>query len=186
MNWIQTYTGQKFNLMEPDPETVNIEDIAHALSMQCRFNGHLVPFYSIAEHCWHMSYQVSAALAVHALMHDASEAYVCDVPRPLKDILQPAYGEREDAVQKAIYKAFSLPGRTPEERAVIKVADDRMLITERNQLFGPSPHTYHWEVKMPPYDLKLRALRPEIAEELFLGRWAQLYEPPKNAQLPIL
>lgn len=85
--WIVTYSGNKFNVFNPNSSSVNIEDIAHALAMCTRFNGHLKHYYSIAEHCWHMSYLVEPQFALAALMHDAAEAYLSDIPRPIKGLL---------------------------------------------------------------------------------------------------
>jgi len=82
--WIQTISGRKFPLAEPDPNQIDIEDIAHALSMLCRFNGHCTQFYSVAEHSMHVSHEISNDLALAGLLHDAAEAYLGDVPSPLK------------------------------------------------------------------------------------------------------
>src|SRR5689334_14267678 len=87
-DWIRTYTGRKFYLFDSGPEDVEIEDIAHALSMQCRYNGHVQRFYSVAEHSCYVSAIVAAEMgnakydinvALWALLHDASEAYLGDV-----------------------------------------------------------------------------------------------------------
>ena len=91
--WIQTYTGGKFHLLAPRQEEINIVDIAHALSMMCRFTGHVRRFYSVSEHSWHASYLVPKQDALWALLHDASEAYMADMNRPLKHFtaIGPAY-----------------------------------------------------------------------------------------------
>ncbi|HKK06533.1 MAG TPA: hypothetical protein VKA50_11875 [Gammaproteobacteria bacterium] len=87
MSWILTYTGRRVDLLDPDPATIEPEDIAHALSNMCRFNGHCRHFYSVAEHSWHVALLVSRENALQGLMHDAAEAYVADITRPLKPYL---------------------------------------------------------------------------------------------------
>ena len=88
--WITTYTGQHFYPLDPRPHEVNMLDIAHALSMICRFNGHTQFFYSVAEHSIRCAYHAHEQwpdrieLQLAALLHDASEAYLCDIPRPVK------------------------------------------------------------------------------------------------------
>ena len=99
MSWMQTYTGLKFDPTKPNIEMINVMDIAHALSLQCRFNGHCLYFYSIAEH----SVRVSKFLRkkkdrLWGLLHDASETYVGDLIRPVKELL-PKYNEIEEEVQ---------------------------------------------------------------------------------------
>jgi hypothetical protein len=87
MGWTQTYNGHKFDPMNVGLETIDINDIAHALSLLCRFNGHIKELYSVAQHCVLMSEQVEPKYAFHALLHDAAEAYVSDVPRPFKPLI---------------------------------------------------------------------------------------------------
>ena len=83
-DWIQTFTGRAFYVLDPRPEDVDIEDIAHALSMQCRFAGHCREFYSVAQHSVTASWLVPPEDALWGLLHDAAEAYVVDLPRPIK------------------------------------------------------------------------------------------------------
>src|ERR1700757_1336901 len=82
--WIQTFSGKRFSLLEPQPDQICIEDIAHALSLQARFTGHVKYHYSVAQHCWYASQIVAPEFALEALMHDASEAYIGDMSRPMK------------------------------------------------------------------------------------------------------
>src|SRR5665811_1025646 len=87
-NCIRTFTGIYMNVFEPTPEMISIEDIAHALTMQCRFGGHLPDFYSVAQHSLNCSYLIdNPKLKLTALLHDASEAYLLDIPRPIKNNL---------------------------------------------------------------------------------------------------
>jgi hypothetical protein len=130
--WIQTFTGRAFHYEDPQPEDVHIEDIAQALSKQCRFAGHTTRFYSVAEHSVLVSKQfVNPELRMLGLLHDATEAYVLDLPKPLKSLL-PAYKDYEDRLWRVIAAKFNLPVEIPAE---IHEIDLRMLITERPQLF---------------------------------------------------
>lgn len=123
-DWIRTYTGKKFYLFDSGPDDVDIEDIAHALSMQCRYNGHVQRFYSVAEHSAYVSAIVAAEMgnakydinvALWALLHDASEAYLGDVSRPLKHQPEMArYRENEKRVMGIIAAKFGLQGPEPE------------------------------------------------------------------------
>src|SRR5271156_4912831 len=80
--WIQTFTGKKFYPFNPKPQDIDIRDIAHALSNICRFTGHTKRFYSVAEHSRNVAKLVPAHMKLQALLHDASEAYLCDIARP--------------------------------------------------------------------------------------------------------
>ena len=95
MCWIQTYTGRKFHPLRPRVAEVDVRDIAHALSLKCRFGGHCRVFYSVAEHSVRVSRVLEAKgreLAVWGLMHDAGEAYLPDVGRPVKSFLRVGEG----------------------------------------------------------------------------------------------
>jgi uncharacterized protein len=134
-DWMQTYTGLAFWPLDPRADEIRILDIAQALSKLCRYGGHCVRFYSVAEHCVHVASQAPDHLKLAALMHDASEAYVIDVPRPLKSWL-PGYKEIEERVEKAIAGRFNLPSPLPEE---IKRLDERIIEDERMQAMSEPP-----------------------------------------------
>lgn len=172
MSWIQTYTGQVFEPLNPKPHSINLEDIAHALSMICRFNGHTKRFYSVAEHCVRMSEEVAEGLEIHALLHDAAEAYVSDVARPIKPLLGP-FHNIEEGILQAIYQYFSLDC-PPEAEQSIKTADLRMLATERQQLMVI--HTPEWDClrDIDPYDITLECWDPDKAEILFKEQFHNL------------
>jgi hypothetical protein len=138
-DWMQTYSGRRFYPMNPRPSEIDPVDIAHALSLLCRYGGHVDRFYSVAEHCVLMSNAVAPEHALAALLHDATEAYVCDVPRPLKAYLD-AYREIEDHVWAAIAIRFGLALELPAE---VKQADTRILLTERAALM---PRAERWPV----------------------------------------
>jgi len=132
--WSQTAHGRMFFPMDPRPEEVHIDDIAHALALQCRFGGSCSRFYSVAEHCVHMARAVSPENAMWALLHDASEAYIVDVPRPIKKHLA-GYSSIEQRIMFAVCDKFGLPRTMPRE---VKQADDAILLAEADQIMGPS------------------------------------------------
>jgi len=105
--WIQTISGKKFPLEEPDPSRIDIEDIAHALSLLCRFNGHCTKFHSVAEHSVHVSHEIAQDLALVGLLHDAAEAYLGDMPSPLKKKLS-QFSEFEHKMEVAIAERFGI------------------------------------------------------------------------------
>jgi uncharacterized protein len=127
---ILTHSGLTFNLLEPDPDLIEIEDIAHALSHICRFTGHTRVFYSVAEHSVRASQCVPPEFAMEALLHDAAEAYIGDVSSPLKAQLH-EYRNIEFKLEQAIRQRFGLP---PKQSPCIKQADLTMLATEKRDL----------------------------------------------------
>ena len=109
-DWIQTYSGIAFFPMEPDPELILLPDIAHALSNQCRFSGHVRKFYSVAQHCVEVANLLKVQpphIQLAGLLHDASEAYLVDLPKPLKRKM-PDYVTVEKGMMEAISKRFGL------------------------------------------------------------------------------
>lgn len=133
--WMETFTGRKFWPLDPSAEDVCIEDIAHALSLICRFGGHVREFYSVAQHSCYVADIVFAREPQHALvalMHDAAEAYTGDVVRPIKRG-NPVYGAAEAAVWSCIAKRFGLPVELP---AVVKWADNVVLWNEHAQIMN--------------------------------------------------
>lgn len=131
---ILTSTGRYFYFDKPDPQTVDIQDIATALSRICRFTGHTHQPYSVAQHSVYVSYLVPKEYALQGLLHDAAEAYLGDVSSPLKQML-PEYKVIERHVEQAICVRFGLPFPLHPS---IKQADLRMLVTEKRDLM-PKP-----------------------------------------------
>lgn len=127
---ILTHSGLTFNLLEPDPYLIEIEDIAHALSHICRFTGHTRVFYSVAEHSVRASQCVPPEFAMEALLHDAAEAYIGDVSSPLKAQLH-EYRNIEFKLEQAIRQRFGLPAK---HAPCVKQADLIMLATEKRDL----------------------------------------------------
>ena len=169
--WLQTYSGGCFDPIEPDPATIVLEDIAHALSNQCRFSGHCSTFYSVAQHSLLCSCAVDASVAAWGLLHDASEAYLVDLPRPLKRYTQLGvhYENIEGAVMGAICRRFGLHVVMPE---AVRDADRRLLATEQRDLMAPPPRP--WEPMPAPFSAKILPVGPEAAKALFLSRAAAL------------
>lgn len=127
---IMTGRGEYFDLLNPVPEMVNIKDIAFALSRVCRFGGHCISFYSVAQHSALACRLAAPQLKLEALLHDASEAYLGDVPQPLKRLL-PDYREIERSVSRIIRQAFRLP---LDESPEVKAIDRRLLALEAASL----------------------------------------------------
>ena len=138
MQHITTYTGQDFTPLAPDAKLIHIEDIAHALSLMCRANGHFVCFYSVAQHSINCANEakargLSAKVQLACLLHDASEAYLSDITRPVKQHL-PQYREIENHLQAMIYDKFLGSHLSDEEAICIKQIDNDILICEFNAL----------------------------------------------------
>lgn len=134
-DWIQTFSGRQFWPLDPKPEDFDVVDIAHALGQLCRFNGHCVRFYSVAEHSVHIARQAPASLKLTALLHDAAEAYLADVPRPVKRFLV-GYADLEHGIEQALAIRYGLSWPWAAE---IRELDNRMLATEKAQAMAPEP-----------------------------------------------
>ncbi len=143
-HWIQTFSGLAFDLAEPTPDMVAVEDIAHSLSLLCRYTGHCAWFYSVAQHSILVSEIVAATeprLALAALLHDAEEAYVGDWSSPLKAVIRSGASyalNAERAARSAVERRFGLTLELAD-RGTIKAADLVALVTEKRDLFGPAP-----------------------------------------------
>lgn len=160
-NWISTYSKKRFDVFNPDPEQICIEDIAHGLALKCRFNGQCNEFYSVAQHCVLMSIWNLPGPAEWRLMHDASEAYLPDMPRPIKQNL-PGFQILEDNILKIISRKFHLSLYNKEE---VKEADDILLATEARDLMGDPQD---WELNIAPYHVKIHPWSWQTAERAFL------------------
>lgn len=177
-DWIQTFTGLSMFPLDPRLEEITIEDIAHALSNICRFTGHVRTFYSVAEHSVRVSWACEIENAMWGLLHDASEAYLSDISRPMKRTSDfgKLYMEAEQVLMSTICAKFGLP---PECPADVKLSDNRMLVTEKRDLLGPCNR--QWEkqdVAVKPYEGRIIPQSPETAERLFLERFRQIGTKP--------
>jgi hypothetical protein len=160
-DWMQTYTGGAFWPLDPRPADIRIADIAGALSKLCRFGGHCSKFYSVAEHCVLMAERAPRELQLTALMHDASEAYLVDVPRPIKRYLT-NYAEIESNLERMISERFGLQFPLPDE---IKSLDNAILADERDQAMALPPQD--WRLPEPPLGVTLRFWLPADAAYQF-------------------
>lgn len=131
MSYITTYTGKHFDPTNPDITRVDILDIAHALPLICRGNGHVKTFFSVGQHCINAAkeaalrgYSPRAILA--CLLHDAGECYMSDVPRPFKQVL-PFYIEAENRLLDLVYEKFLGSPLTEEEQQQVKSVDNDLL-----------------------------------------------------------
>jgi 5'-deoxynucleotidase YfbR-like HD superfamily hydrolase len=163
---VVTYSGRRINLLDPQPEQIELVDIAHALAHLARFNGHTRTFYSVADHSIRVAEQMPAPLRLVGLMHDATEAYLGDVVRPLKRIL-PGYIALEKSMWTAIALRFGLPLEMP---AAVRFADRVLVATELRDLLVPDEHAG----AAAPYarhlmlEDRIHPLTSQEAEDVFL------------------
>lgn len=172
MSYIRTFTGRLVDPVHLKVDDICIEDIAHALSNQCRFSGHVRRFYSVAEHSVRVMKKCSLD-PLSALLHDASEAYLVDLPRPLKYHPQFAfYKEVEAHVEGCIATKFGLL-RLKEVADEIHIADKRWLATEMAELMNRQDAPLPFE-PYPDYGSVRLGMSPMAAEKWFLGNYNAL------------
>jgi hypothetical protein len=193
MSWIQTYSGQKFYPCNPDPEAVRIVDIAHALSMICRFAGNVKTFYSVGQHCvytadWLLCHFESKKghglsknqirqIALLGLLHDAAEAYMGDIPRPVKAQFREAKAI-EDRLLRVILSVVA-PSVSPEftDRvwSYVTAADNTMLGAEARDLFnGGCVEDWNLCIGILPADTVVVPCGHDRAEAMFLEMYYRL------------
>lgn len=173
--YIETRSGIHFHFLDPKPEEINIADIGFALANQCRFNGHCHRFYSVAEHSVLVASLVPEEYKLAALLHDASEAYLSDIPSPIKEYL-PEYHELESRVQDRVFHRFDVLyslGYHPE----IKKADRQQLRTEAYNLLPSRGEDWEmWKDDKPDFKdgRKPMCLAPSDAFGLFMSVFENL------------
>lgn len=131
--WTQTHMGKRFYPLDPRVEDIELFDIAWSLSMQCRFAGHTSRFYSVAEHSIYVSDFCSPKNKLAGLLHDATEAYLTDIPSPIKSLI-PKFTELQDKLYKVIAEKFKLPQEIPEE---VHLIDKKIVHDEAIKLLIP-------------------------------------------------
>jgi hypothetical protein len=167
-DWMQTISGGQFWPLDPRPEEIHLEDIAHSLSMICRFNGHCNRFYSVAEHCVLVSSIVPNEYKAWALLHDASEAYIADIVRPAKRFIE-GYKDIEKNIMRSVCVRFGLD---PVEPECVKIADQSILADEADQVMGPKPKD--WFLPYAPSGQTINFLCSQKAKALFLSKASDL------------
>ncbi len=174
--WMGTYTGRRFFPLDPRAEDVDIRDIARGLSMTCRYAGQVKRFYSVAEHCYHVSVHVDQQFAREGLLHDSSEAYIGDMIRPLKH--QPEMQEfrrAEASIEYAVTERFGL--RAVAAHEPVKEIDNRILVDEIMAL-SACPEYYLVSPGLgdvAPLGIELSCWSPTQAEKMFLHRYEELF-----------
>lgn len=159
--WMLTAYGTEFYPSRPTIEEINIDDIAHSLSNVCRWGGHCRKHYSVAQHSC-LVYDLVCKMTerpevrLYALLHDASEAYLSDITRPVKSLLLD-YRWLEQAVMEVIKRKFHLFQIGPEGYDIVKHADNILLVTERRDLLPRT--TRQWEI-LQYYDPLPEVIRP--------------------------
>lgn len=147
MSYITTYTGKHFDPSQPDRDRLDIRDIAHALSLICRSNGHVKTFFSVGQHCIHCALEAEARgysphLTLACLLHDASECYLSDVPRPIKENM-PQYRAVEERLLGQVYIKYLGTALTDAEEKLVKRIDGDMLYYDilylLNEKIQPEP-----------------------------------------------
>ena len=169
--WIQTYTGRAFNALNPDPKTVDIFDIAHGLALACRWTGHVRFHYSVGQHSVLVSQIVPPRDALWGLLHDASEAYLTDMARPIK-VKMPQYYDIEKKLMAAVCEHFCLPREMPD---TVRWADDVLLCSEARDLLPPCERPWSVASQMPTE--RVARIRPWpiwYTEYRFLKQYARL------------
>lgn len=183
-DWMQTLTGRMFFPLDPRQDEIDVRDIARGLAMRCRYSGQITEFYSVAEHSVIVSYAVAnedPSAAREALLHDATEAYLGDMIRPLKSSM-PTFCAAEDQLEAVIFARFGVEP-TPETRAVVKRADNRILIDER-QVRTQAPAKWHGLDGLEALGVQIHALHWQEAEHLWMQRFVELF--PEEFKAPTL
>jgi hypothetical protein len=173
--YLTTYTGRKFFPLNPEPHQIDIEDIARGLSKICRFCGQIKDFYSVAEHSIEVMHLVPHELKLAALLHDASEAYISDIPSPLKRQLED-YQKVEGLVEMAIDSKFGISWEDPSYWEIVKWADTFMVKVELLRFHGPEVYNQWFGEPTPDvlaYDRPL-GLRHDLAFIVFLRAFNEL------------
>ena len=200
--WIRVRSGRTVNPLTATPEDIELEDIAHALAMMCRFNGHSEIFYSVAAHSVMVSYLMAAslhsqnvsdpALVMWALLHDAAEAYLADIPTPLKrhtwmrfsheDLLE-KFGVSEARLLNVIVQALAptILDRYPVEPVAVKHPDMQALKAEAIAFMGGVETANAWgleSIEVPKrftIDKRIASVAaPEHARQMFINRFREL------------
>ena len=170
--WIRTYSGGKFYVLDPRAQDIRIKDIAHSLSLICRFTGHVKSFYSVAQHSVEVSTICDPADALWGLLHDATEAYIGDLNRPLKHTPEMVrFRTTEKHIMLTIAEHFGLPAREPDS---VKRADSQLVVTEARDLLSGGTRDWEGFDDVDPLPGRIIPQSPRTAEKIFLARFKEL------------
>lgn len=169
--YVSTFLGNRFYLTQPRIDDVDIEDIAHGLAYQCRFNGQTREFYSVAQHSLMVTDLVPEPCRLAALLHDAAEAYLGDMVKPLKNLF-PEFSVIEGRVMQIIGHRFGVDLEALDPS--IKQADLVALATEKRDLMPHSTETWVNLQDVAPLPEALRPMSPMAAKAAFLERFDRL------------
>jgi len=180
-NYIGLTGDNRLTLLAPQPEQINIKDIAKALGNTCRFGGHTDFFYSVAQHSVRVSQYLPKELALAGLLHDAAEAYIGDIPTPIKSLLwvvdattghEEPFSQFEDRILKIIFDVFDIDFTLYSQ---VKEADTAAVVTEAIQLQSSPPWAVEWSrhIRNIPF-WKIKYQSPQEASELFLDEFCRL------------
>lgn len=183
--WVRTYTGIYVSLASPKPEMIELRDIAHQLSLECRWGGATERHYGVAEHSiWVARFtrelvteEHRDAATIHALLHDAHEAYIKDIPTPLKVLLGDGYRRMADSLDQAIRAKFRLPEPAQCVKEAIKVADAYASWAEAQALLVPcaaiqkvgQEPSLELQAKVPMASEVKRSISASASEQAFYG-----------------
>lgn len=177
---ILTGSGRYVDFTNPQADQIAVIDICHGLARHPRFSGHTLhfaPAYTVAEHSVRCSWIAPPEFALHALLHDAAEAYTGDIPTPLKRLLQPTIGAIEDRLLAVIFNRFGLPPGIPPE---VEHADLVMLATERRDLL---PDGIEWQTLRGVTPLPAALRTPWHAEEAYERFSSRLFDLTKGQEM---
>lgn len=174
--FVETYTGERFYPFDPRPSEVRLADVAQGLANTCRFGGQCRSFYSVARHSVLVGRELAAGghgprVQSYGLLHDAGEAYMADLPRPVKAAF-PSFERAEERVREAVLAAVELPPPRDAEWEAVTAADDRLLHYEAGELLADGS----WAGGAVDLGYDLRGGSPDADRERFLDRAGELLE----------
>lgn len=184
-HFITANSGKRVNLKNPKPESIDINDIAIALSRVARFTGHTKEFISVGQHSINVKWLLQERgepiiVQLYGLLHDASEAYLNDIVRPIKQLF-PIYYQLEHRIMKVILKGLQLNRvlcLTKEQHKTVKLADDLLAVAERRDQINhggtPCPRDFVGSGLTKGWERKIKGMEPNDAARIFLEEYYNL------------